>query len=154
MMLAFFKHKFALVCNGIPNSLVNGLSLEEHEQIDLEKARQQHLVYLNELQKLGVSLIAVEPDEAYPDCVFVEDTAVALGNRVFITNPGALSRRGETKAIENKLNSLKQELGLEIGKIHNVNEAFMDGGDVLFTGREFIVGLSNRTNQKGKLFYH
>ena len=29
------------------------------------------------------------------------------------------------------------------------NEAKLDGGDVLWTGREILVGLSNRTNQKG-----
>lgn len=30
-----------------------------------------------------------------------------------------------------------------------VEPARMDGGDVLFTGREFFVGLSSRTNKEG-----
>lgn len=29
------------------------------------------------------------------------------------------------------------------------NDAKIDGGDVLWTGREILVGLSSRTNQKG-----
>ena len=30
--------------------------------------------------------------------------------------------------------------------------AYMDGGDVLFTGREFFVGISSRTNKEGVEF--
>uniref|UniRef100_A0A673J723 Dimethylarginine dimethylaminohydrolase 1 n=1 Tax=Sinocyclocheilus rhinocerous TaxID=307959 RepID=A0A673J723_9TELE len=40
------------------------------------------------------------------------------------------------------------ELGLNIVEMTN-ESATLDGGDVLFTGREFFVGLSKRTNQRG-----
>ncbi|XP_046906024.1 N(G),N(G)-dimethylarginine dimethylaminohydrolase 1 isoform X2 [Hypomesus transpacificus] len=43
--------------------------------------------------------------------------------------------------------ALKQ-LDLNIVEMTDEN-AILDGGDVLFTGREFFVGLSKRTNQKG-----
>lgn len=79
----------------------------------------------------------------------MEDTAIALGNKIFISNPGANSRRGETVAIENKFKEFASELGLEIYGVANKDEAFIDGGDVCFTGREFFVGLSKRTNSKG-----
>lgn len=37
---------------------------------------------------------------------------------------------------------------LSVLKVVEMKEpAYMDGGDVLFTGREFFVGLSERTNQ-------
>ena len=42
-----------------------------------------------------------------------------------------------------------QRLGLKT--VEMVGGATMDGGDVLFTGREFFVGLSTRTNQVGQL---
>ena len=144
-----FEYDYALVLSDIPQTLDNGLSLEEHDQIDLHKAREQHLNYLKCLEDSGVKLVKVEPDDNHPDCVFVEDTAIALNNRIFIANPGAPSRAGEVNAIRNKLNEIKDELNLEIGEIKNKHEAFLDGGDVLFTGKEFIIGLSNRTNQKG-----
>ncbi|ROL01487.1 N(G),N(G)-dimethylarginine dimethylaminohydrolase 1 [Anabarilius grahami] len=40
------------------------------------------------------------------------------------------------------------ELGLNIVEMTD-ESATLDGGDVLFTGREFFVGLSKRTNQRG-----
>ena len=148
----FFHFEFALVCRNIPASLVNGLSLIEHDQVDLIAAKEQHHEYLRLLEESGVKLIEIEANEAYPDCVFVEDTAVAIGNKIFLTNPGAESRRGEVTAVLNKFQQYANELNLEIVALHNKEEAFIDGGDVCFTGREILVGLSHRTNLKGRLF--
>ncbi|KAF7642170.1 hypothetical protein LDENG_00263210 [Lucifuga dentata] len=41
-----------------------------------------------------------------------------------------------------------KDLGLNIVEVTDEN-ATLDGGDVLFTGREFFVGLSKCTNQRG-----
>ncbi|CAH6777160.1 Ddah1 [Phodopus roborovskii] len=41
-----------------------------------------------------------------------------------------------------------EKLQLNIVEMKDEN-ATLDGGDVLFTGREFFVGLSKRTNQRG-----
>nr|XP_020458526.1 N(G),N(G)-dimethylarginine dimethylaminohydrolase 1 isoform X3 [Monopterus albus] len=41
-----------------------------------------------------------------------------------------------------------KDLNLNIVEMTDEN-ATLDGGDVLFTGREFFVGLSKRTNQRG-----
>lgn len=43
---------------------------------------------------------------------------------------------------------LKKELDLPLAEIADPN-ARLDGGDVLFTGREFFVGLSKWTNEAG-----
>lgn len=43
---------------------------------------------------------------------------------------------------------LIKELDLPIVEISNKN-AKLDGGDVLFTGKEFFVGLSQYTNEEG-----
>ncbi|XP_073679130.1 N(G),N(G)-dimethylarginine dimethylaminohydrolase 1 [Garra rufa] len=41
-------------------------------------------------------------------------------------------------------------IGLSLNIVEMTDEsATLDGGDVLFTGREFFVGLSTRTNQRG-----
>jgi len=144
-----FEYEYALICNGLPSSIVNGLSLEDHDPVDLDLAKKQHSEYLKYLKESGLKLIEIEPQEQYPDCVFVEDTAIALGNKIFISNPGADSRRGETIAVEKKFREYSSELGLEIYCVSNKDEAFIDGGDVCFTGHEFFVGLSKRTNSKG-----
>ncbi|XP_047663070.1 N(G),N(G)-dimethylarginine dimethylaminohydrolase 1 isoform X3 [Tachysurus fulvidraco] len=49
-----------------------------------------------------------------------------------------------TKAMKNAL----MKLGLNIVEMTD-ESATLDGGDVLFTGQEFFVGLSKRTNQRG-----
>lgn len=43
---------------------------------------------------------------------------------------------------------LRKELDLPLAEIADPN-ARLDGGDVLFTGREFFVGLSKWTNEAG-----
>lgn len=45
---------------------------------------------------------------------------------------------------------LKKELNLPVYEIAD-SRACLDGGDVLFTGREFFVGISNRTNERGAM---
>ena len=37
-----FQYEYALVCRNLPTSLVNGLSLEEHEPVELAKAADEH----------------------------------------------------------------------------------------------------------------
>lgn len=54
---------------------------------------------------------------------------------------GHKSRRGETVAMK----TVMERMGLNI--VEMTDPARMDGGDVLFTGREFFVGLSLRTNK-------
>ena len=146
-----FNFEFALVRTSIPASTVNGISMGDHEPVDLQKARDQHQAYLDYLRQSGVKLIELQGDEAYPDCVFVEDTSVALGNRVLITNMVAATRRGETDEIKRKFEELAPELALQVFEVQDKAEAFIDGGDVCFTGREFLVGLTKRTNLKGQL---
>ena len=81
-----------LVCNDLPDSVVNGQSLEEHEPINLEVARRDHKAYLNYLRESGLRLIEIEPDENFPDGVFVEDVVIAVGNKLFLGNLSAKTR--------------------------------------------------------------
>lgn len=141
-----FKYTKAIVC-GIPDSLpANAQRSEEFpEPIKLEVARKEHALYVEALKKLNLEVIELEADEAHPDCVFVEDTAVVVGQTALLTHPGHESRRGEVE-------SIKHVLLTKVALAHVVcvePPATLDGGDVLFTGREFFVGLSSRTNEAG-----
>ncbi|XP_061680993.1 N(G),N(G)-dimethylarginine dimethylaminohydrolase 1 isoform X2 [Syngnathoides biaculeatus] len=62
-------------------------------------------------------------------------------------NHGAAKQRPALLKTEAVKGALK-ELNLNIVEMADEN-ATLDGGDVLFTGREFFVGLSKRTNQRG-----
>jgi dimethylargininase len=78
----------------------------------------------------------------------LQDTAIALNNRILLTQPGAVSRRGEITAVKKRLEQIASKLKLDLVQVQDP-EAFIDGGDVLFTGKEFVVGMSTRTNAKG-----
>jgi len=69
---------------------------KEEEPLNYDLALQQHNDMVKSLQSLGVEVTVLETDESTPDCVFVEDPAVVIGDTVLITNPGAESRKPET----------------------------------------------------------
>lgn len=75
----------------------------------------------------------------------MEDTTIIVSPDIAIlTNMGNETRRGESNGI---LESYKK-LGIKnVIDMRDYEKAYMDGGDVLNTGRHFFVGLSNRTNE-------
>jgi dimethylargininase len=108
--------------------------------IDVDIARAQHRQYVSALKGLGCDVLELPGEPDLPDSVFVEDTAFILPEVAVITNPGADSRKPETKSI---IRALSPHL-----KLLRVREpATLDGGDVLVLGRQIIVGLSTRSNQ-------
>ena len=58
-----FQYEYALVCRNLPTSLVNGLSLEEHEPVELAKAADEHNQYLQNLIESGIKLIEIQAQE-------------------------------------------------------------------------------------------
>lgn len=83
--MAAFRYTHAVVCR-IPSSL------KTKGQIELEEAKKQHETYVRLLRELGLDVIELPPDEALPECVFVEDTAVVCNGIALITRPGAAGR--------------------------------------------------------------
>ncbi len=110
-----------------------------HEPIDVARAREEHRSYCRALRDLGLSLIEIDADDRYPDCCFVEDTAVVLGDRAIIAAMAPSTRRGETDAVASRLR--------EHRRLHYLEPpACLDGGDVVQIGSALFVGLSQRTN--------
>ena len=115
----------------------------ERVAIDYEAAVGQHAEYVATLRDLGLTVIELPADAEYPDCVFVEDTAVVFDDIAVITRPGAESRRGETAAVAEVLKRHR--------KLEWVREpATIDGGDVLPLGNRLFVGVTERTNREGR----
>ncbi|KAG8555236.1 hypothetical protein GDO81_017633 [Engystomops pustulosus] len=134
------------IVRGIPDSLSQqALRMEDAGDVDTARARREHELYIRVLKdKLGLQVIELEADDSMPDAPFVEDVAVVLNETALVTRPGAPSRRKEVEAVKKAL----QDLQMNVVEMTDEN-ATLDGGDVLFTGREFFVGLSKRTNQRG-----
>ena len=113
----------------------------ERVPIDYERAREQHEEYRALLASLGCDVIALPGDAAYPDCVFLEDTAIVLDDMAVITRPGAESRRGEIDVIAEALAPLRS-------LVHITAPATIDGGDVLVLDERIYVGRSARSNEE------
>ena len=118
------------------------LTWVKREPISFELAVRQHERYCALLRRCGVEVVVLPADRRYPDCSFVEDTAVVVDEVAIITRMGAPARRGERGAVEQALARHR--------RIRTVQPpATLDGGDVLLVGRRVFVGLSQRTNEAG-----
>ena len=121
------------------------LTYVERRPIDVGRALAQHTRYEETLRFLGVEVLSLPPEPAFPDACFVEDTAVVLEDAAILANPGAESRRGEVASIAE---ALEQHRRLE----RVDDQARFDGGDVLVVGRTVFVGAAQhnaRTNEAG-----
>jgi len=112
------------------------------QPIDPVLAVAQHRAYQIALRVEGLRVIELPADPAQPDGVFVEDTAVVLDEIAVLTSPAPPSRRGERAAVEDALAPFRQFARL-------LEDAFLEGGDVLRVGRTLFVGLSGRTSAAG-----
>ena len=117
--------------------------VEPLEPIHTVKAISQHKYYVSQLEKiLGIgNVLQITGDDNYPDQVFVDDPAVAAAGKAVLTKVKPESRKGEREAMKKALDAL----GVPYSEMVD-HEAVLDGGDVLFTGKEFLIGLSTRTN--------
>lgn len=103
------------------------------------------IYYFRCLRELNLDVIELPPDSESPESVFIEDTCIIHNGIALMAKPAASNR---AKEIENIKAVIKKELGLAMVEIADPN-AKLDGGDVLFTGREFFVGIGKYTNESG-----
>jgi len=135
--------------------------------IDLERAKEQQEILVKCLRGLDIDVLEMPPDEQSPPSVYTRDCAVTHNNIALICRPGVEEHqeKGKTKDKEREKESqnmareqdcasvravLKKELGLTVVDLESP-EARLSGSDVLFTGREFFVGIGRGTNTEGAL---
>ena len=124
-------------------AMVRGLSSAGLGPPDASRALEQHAAYVEALRDCGLQVTVLEADEAYPDSVFVEDTAVVCPEAAVVDRPGAPSRQGEERSVAQALAGFfpRPDAILAPGTL--------EGGDVMRSGGQFFVGLSGRTNREG-----
>lgn len=127
---------------GVSESFDRAIVREGGRAPEVALARRQHDLYCRRLEAAGHAVERLAPDDSYPDCVFVEDTAVVVGPVGVVTRPGAESRRGETFAVAEVLVS---DLVLRTIEAPGT----LDGGDVMILGDTVFVGRSSRSNDSG-----
>ncbi len=125
-------------------SITRGLRAVDTGNPDLALMRAHHTAYIATLRETGATVIELDALDAYPDSVFVEDTALCLPEGAVIMRPGAPSRLGEAAEMAPHLEALYGEVRRIAGEA-----SFIEGGDILMTETEILVGRSARTNAEG-----
>jgi dimethylargininase len=124
-------------------SIINGLTSSSLGKPVYLIALDQHAGYVGALRDAGLKVRVLEEDALFPDSTFIEDVALCTSQFAVITNPGAESRRNETRGIRTVLREY-YEIIMEISY-----PGTLEAGDVMMTGNHFFIGLSNRTNIYG-----
>ena len=136
----YFSHAIVrLPCQKITEGLSTaGLGLPDHRL-----ALHQHGHYVEALERCGLELRILPADNRFPDSTFVEDTALLTTAVAIITNPGAGSRKGEIR-------SMQEVIRLYYDNLELIQPpGTLEAGDVMMCGDHFFIGLSERTNKAG-----
>lgn len=123
-------------------SVTFGLRAGSGPDPDYEGVRAEHTAYVRALLAAGLQVEILPPLEAFPDSVFVEDPALVFPEAAILLRPGAPSRAGEAA-------ELRQVLERRFPRVLDLTEGFADGGDILVTPGEVLIGLSSRTDRAG-----
>jgi dimethylargininase len=185
-----FQRQYSVaIARQLPDTFADAISQDDSNvgpgtRVNMVRAKEQHKAYIEALRHLlpVLELPALssrvsdkidsdsntnDEEEStkvdFPDCAFVEDTVVAVGQLGLVTRMGHPSRRGEGDRIYEILQQFGMDV-LNMNDYYNSTDwiyksgttsgdlAMVDGGDVLYTGRHIYVGLSNRTNIEGAKF--
>ncbi len=130
------------ITRALASSAVDGLRDVDTGAPDLDVFRQHHADYVAAMRSTGAEVIELPALEAFPDSVFVEDSALCLREGAIAMRPGAPSRLGEAAAMKPALEAVYSD-------VRSIETGFIGGGDILVTETEILVGKSARTDAKG-----
>lgn len=131
------------ICRKPARTITEGLREQDIGTPDLPTFQAHHADYVAALCSTGAHITVLDAMDQYPDSVFVEDSALCLREGAILMRPGAPSRLGEASeiapALEDAYSTLRKIEG----------PGFIDGGDILVTETEILVGTSARTDLSG-----
>lgn len=138
------SHTFThAICRKPAQSITHGLRAVDTGAPDIDLFSQHHADYVAALRSTGAHVTVLDAHEDYPDSVFVEDAALCLPEGAIAMRPGAPSRLGEAAEMAPHLKSL-------YGDVQSIKgPGFIEGGDILVTEREILIGKSARTDAAG-----
>jgi dimethylargininase len=122
--------------------IIDGLRAVDTGTPDLGLFQQHHDAYVSALRETGARIIELPAEPGLPDAVFVEDTALCLPEGAVLMHPGAPTRQGEVASIARALMALYTD-------VREITSGHIEGGDILVTEREILVGTSARTDMDG-----
>jgi len=123
--------------------VTGGLRAVDTGAPDLARMVADHADYVAALRATGADVTVLDALPGHPDALFVEDTALCLPEGCIILRPGAPSRLDEAAAMAPHLEAVYRHAARVEAP------ARIEGGDILVTGREILVGGSARTDAAG-----
>ena len=122
--------------------MVAGLRANDGGNPSYDGVLAEHDAYIAALRSADVDVTALPPLENFPDSLFVEDPALVFSQGAILLRPGAPSRAAEAGEIAPTLRGL-------FDVVLDMPSGCADGGDVLVTPGNVIIGLSARTDRPG-----
>ncbi len=124
-------------------SATRGLRAKDRGAPDIARMMDDHAAYVRALEGAGARVHVLNALDAFPDGMFVEDVALCLPEGAVLLKPCAPSRAGEVR-------EMQPELAAHFDDIRAIRgRGTIEGGDILVTPREILVGLSARTSREG-----
>ncbi len=123
-------------------SVVKGLRAGGGPDPDFAAVAAEHAAYAAALADAGLDCAVLDPLEAFPDAIFVEDPALVFPEGAIVLRPGAPSREGEGEFLRPALDAL-------FPTVIDLPRGHADGGDVLVMPGKALIGLSARTTREG-----
>ena len=137
-------YEFTRAITRLPaSSIVEGLRAVDTGNPNHTQMRRDHAHYVATLKQAGAEVTELPALEEFPDSVFVEDTALCLPGIAVLMRPGAESRQGEVAHMAPVLRDFFDTVATIEAPGH------IEGGDILTTAREILVGRSARTDAAG-----
>ena len=123
-------------------SVVHGLRSNAGPPPVFDAVLAEHQAYTAALRAAGVQVTVLGALEAFPDSIFVEDPALVFSQAAILLRPGAPSRMAEARELSATLAAL-------FPAVLPLSAGFADGGDILVTPNQVLIGLSARTDEAG-----
>ncbi|MFT8322145.1 MAG: dimethylarginine dimethylaminohydrolase family protein [Bacillus sp. (in: firmicutes)] len=111
------------------------------QNINQELAMKQHDQFVQTLQKNGIAVHMLTPDQKYNEQVFTRDIGFSIGNTLCIGKMQSSIREGEESVLKTWLDS--QHISY-----YEITSGSIEGGDVIVAEKNIWIGLSGRTSQE------
>ncbi|KPJ09139.1 N(G),N(G)-dimethylarginine dimethylaminohydrolase 1 [Papilio machaon] len=115
------------------------------DRADLNDARRQHDCFLRLLRELNLEVVEVDFGYSFPENVLLEHISIVCHGIALLMKP--------TSSMEDDmLKILKEVMQKDLGQtVIELTDPYakVNGSDVIFTGREFFVGISDTSNEAG-----
>ncbi|NND58993.1 MAG: dimethylarginine dimethylaminohydrolase [Gammaproteobacteria bacterium] len=124
-------------------SVGDGIRLVDRGTPAYDDVRSEHSAYVAALQAVGVDVTVLPPLDNLADSLFVEDPALVFTNGAIVLRSAVPARAAEAAFLTLEL----QECFPRV--LYLPEPGCADGGDVLVTPTQVLIGLSARTDRHG-----